>query len=286
MFEETTTTQGIQDGGSSADYAIVVSLPKTGTNLVAKLMTSLGYNCVGQGIKSSYDEMFRKLARFCGPGDDPRDGFSYPDRMMSILPEYPAKTCLFLHRLEITCHLLDWLQSRQPPIFFNFRDPRDSLISLVNYLVNKSGRGFTPLPINLIYSDILSDLHSEDDRINFAIKFLDDHNSRFRNHIWMLKHPHIFNIRYEDLVGSRGGGSNDIQDRLVSGVAAHLGLSIDAQSVANGLYDISARTFRKGKIGAWRTAFSNKNKGLFHDRFGDVLDCYGYPMYVDSQARE
>ena len=111
-------------------YVVVVSLQKCGTNLVARMMSdAFGCHCVGHGIRDSFDEILARLHAKEPGASDSRSLFSRPGLMLDVLREYPPQTCMFLHGLKVGSHLLDWCSTREPRILFNYRDPRDSLLS-------------------------------------------------------------------------------------------------------------------------------------------------------------
>ena len=111
-------------------YVVVVSLQKCGTNLVARMMSdAFGYHCVGHGIRDSFDEILARLHAKEPGASDSRSLFSRPGLMLDVLREYHPHTCTVLHGLQVGSHLLDWCSTREPRILFNYRDPRDSLLS-------------------------------------------------------------------------------------------------------------------------------------------------------------
>ena len=59
-------------------------------------------------------------------------------------------------------------------------------------------------------------------------------------------------------------------------VADFLDIDIDPRSVAERLFRDDAFSFFKGQIGSWRKAFTSEHESLFHNRFGHVLEAYGY----------
>jgi hypothetical protein len=271
------------DMPEKAPYVVVVSLAKSGTNLVANLMRSLGYKCIGHGLRDSYEELWEKLARFGSSTDNPKDGFSHPDRMLKVLKEYPKYTCLFVHRMEIGSHLLEWCTSNEPRFFYNYRDPRDTLISLVNYLLLRASDHYTEMPWNMIHASILAGFKDSDEQMMFAIQNMESHTARFRNHAWMLHHPSVCKIAYEKLVGPLGGGNSGMQRSTVRDVMLHLGISGgDVEPLLDSLYDRNTRTFYKGRIGAWKDVFTQAHISEFERKYADILSVYGYSGRPDG----
>ena len=97
---------------------------------------------------------------------------------------------------------------------------------------------------------------------------------------------HSLLIRFENLVGEKGGGSLNSQLEELKKIATFLNipLSQDALSlIADELYGIEsiqntalAATFREGKIGAWRNTFKKEHKEEFKKRFNEYLIALGY----------
>jgi len=63
-------------------------------------------------------------------------------------------------------------------------------------------------------------------------------------------------VRFEDLVGVQGGGSDERQTDAVKRIAEHLGSEFDERIAVEvrQIYSPSARTFRKGNIDGWKAS--------------------------------
>lgn len=66
-------------------------------------------------------------------------------------------------------------------------------------------------------------------------------------------------LRYEDLVGERGGGSREAQRQAMERLAGHLGVAMDEAQLSE-LYNPAARTFRTGSIDGWRQALASAER--------------------------
>jgi len=246
-----------------AERVAVVAFPKTGTNLVAKLMAVLGYKVIWQGIRESYQELWDRLRDPSDPESNPKSSFLQPERLFRVLESYPPYVCLMLHKLPIGIHLESWCNSGTPTLILNYRDPRDVILSMVNYLLLKANDHYTELPWNMIHAEVLGAIPDMDGRITYAIKHMPHPIDQFAQHVWMLHHPRVLKLSYEQLVGEQGGGSNSQQDACVRGVMEHLSIRGDRSKVCAKLYDRSARTFHQGKLGAWEAAFSDAHIKAF-----------------------
>jgi hypothetical protein len=90
-------------------------------------------------------------------------------------------------------------------------------------------------------------------------------------------------VKFEDLVGLRGGRSTELQRRAVERVAAHASLSADERAmrlVETDLFGVG-RTFRKGQIGGWREAFSLEHERAVKEAVGSLLVELGHEAEPD-----
>ena len=95
-----------------------------------------------------------------------------------------------------------------------------------------------------------------------------------------LDDPECLIVKFEDLVGAQGGGSDERQRAAVASIAQHVGLALDdsdVQAVAGQVFNRGAQTFRKGVIGDWRNHFSAEHVAAFNESGGQMLlEKYGY----------
>lgn len=261
---------------STSPYVVVVSLKKSGTNLVARMMTDVfGYRCIGHGIRDSFDEVLTRLQAKDSGVSNRRSLFSRPGMMLEVLEEYPPQTCLFLHGLEVGSHLQDWCSKGEPRLLFNYRDPRDSLLSLVNYLLQRAKEPYSQFARNVIFAEILKAMPSASAQLDFAIAHMGEHVEKYNQNSWLLFHPSVAKLSFEELVGTDGGGSESQQRATILRVGEYLGIAPRDEEFR--LFDPSVRTFYRGQIGAWRDVFSLEQAKTFGRLYGDVLRTYGYP---------
>ncbi|MFW6060064.1 MAG: hypothetical protein ACODAQ_07765 [Phycisphaeraceae bacterium] len=86
-------------------------------------------------------------------------------------------------------------------------------------------------------------------------------------------------VRFEDLIGPRGGGSSERQHRQLRAIYRHLGLETDEpwiSHVAERLFCHHSPTFRRGAVGQWRAYFDDELKARFNAVAADQLARYGY----------
>jgi hypothetical protein len=86
-------------------------------------------------------------------------------------------------------------------------------------------------------------------------------------------------VKYEDVVGPRGGGDTERQRETVRKIMEFTGVDtrqVDLQTVVDSLYDEKSPTFRKGRIDSWRDEFDPEFEEVFLRQSKGLLDLYGY----------
>jgi hypothetical protein len=193
----------------------------------------------------------------------------------------PPGLCWIFHELDIHrvdgSFLSEWVETSSPPLVLNYRDPRDTVISMINFLEGRTREGYGNFYEADIFSTILTSKPTWDEKIDYALRdpsFLG--RDQFEKALWLLHHPKVCKVRYEDLVGAQGGGSRSRQVAAVSRVMEHVGAGGDPEAVADRVYNPQAWSFYKGRSGGWRERFSARNVARFTEQFGDILAQYGY----------
>ena len=195
--------------------------------------------------------------------------------------ETPPGICWILPELDVTKadgrFLADWTRTGHPKIIFMYRDPRDTVLSMVNFLMGETGRGFGAFSDFTVFHEILKSKKDLGERLDLAFGYdafpgVNDHD-RMR---WLLHHPGVCKVSFEELVGERGGGSADGQRRAVARVAEFVGHRGDPAKISAGIFRRDSFTFFKGRIGSWRSAFEPRHVAAARERFGTVLGEYGY----------
>lgn len=204
-----------------------------------------------------------------------------PHLSYSRFADTPPGLCWIFHELAMDrvdgSFLSEWVETGCPPLILNYRDPRDTLVSMINFLEGRTKEGYGNFFEADIFSTILAGKPTWEEKIDYALRdpsFLG--RDQFEKAMWLLHHPNVLKVRYEDLVGPRGGGSADRQVDTVRRVLAHIGADRDAEAIAERVYNPHAWSFYKGRSGGWRDRFTQRNLDRLTEQFSDVLDQYGY----------
>ena len=89
-------------------------------------------------------------------------------------------------------------------------------------------------------------------------------------------YPGSLTLRFEDMVGERGGGSEEAQIDSLRRLGGLVEASNpDLVSIADSIFGGSS-TFRKGRIGGWRDSFEDEHHELFDRIAGGDLIRWGY----------
>jgi hypothetical protein len=193
----------------------------------------------------------------------------------------PAGMCWIFHQLDLNRvdggFLSEWIETGSPPIILNYRDPRDTIVSMINFLAGRTREGYGNFYEADIFSEILAAKPTWEEKIDYAIRdrsFIG--RTDFETSLWLLNHPKVCKVTYEELVGAQGGGTRERQVDAVDRLIRHIGCGKDAEQVADRVYDPNSWSFYRGRSGAWRERFTERNLRRFREEFGDVLAQYGY----------
>lgn len=234
---------------------LLVSIQKSGTHLIENV---LGLAGLERGPGSGGHTSQRS---FLGLAENQFLRSSYP-------PENPL-----LGQLESG-------QGNDLRIILNFRDPRDVLVSWFHWLHPKSEKVDSPEHAFLkkIYAHL-----SDDELMDIFIR-----NDAFRYNEYnpleqmrlcraLYYHPRVHNVRFEDLVGERGGGSRERQISVLRDLYAFLDINgIDCEDIARQAFNTDSATFRKGQIGTYHKELTERQLRKVNELHGDIIRQYGY----------
>lgn len=233
---------------------ICTSIPKAGTNLAIRLL------CL-------HPQLYRRLHRTV---DDASFVPATLDQLMSRLR--PGQT--IASHMRFSNELAEVLSSGGYKHIYVTRDPRDLAISIVHYVMREKS--------HYLHSAFAS-LANFDDRLKLAIcgskdAGLQPIGERYDASAGWLDSGAVV-VRFEDLVGKRGGGCDQSQRESVLRVFKHL--QVDASdtivdSTCEQLFSSQTRTFRKGTLRQWEGDYSAESVILFKENCGEQLVRYGY----------
>lgn len=167
-------------------------------------------------------------------------------------------------------------------ILFIYRDPRATAVSWCHHMT----KGGTILPFHEYYQG-LSNFYK---KITTTLEGIPNNCSvnevamcpwpEFYDHFlpWK-KSPAVFSVSFEDLIGTRGGGSDERQLRTIKGILRYLEVKRSHEAVcriAEQIYNPSVSTFRKGQVDAWRNEIDEATETLLNEKLAKQLVEWGY----------
>jgi hypothetical protein len=253
---------------------LATSLPKSGTFLLVRLLELLGFSPAGPQLSASLVRLtdrnpFRRLLkrrRVWHPGMDEaglRVDLDIPENriresaLRSLLARVPTQSFLTGH-LPYSPELEAVLLDQGFRVLFIIRDPRDVALSLCNYVMRLRRHPLKPLLEGLptLEQRLRQVIDGSPTIGGFRLAPLPDIT---RDVLGWCESPRVAAIRFEDLIGPKGGGTEARQLAGLKRLMDYLGLAgsdSELARVAAGLYHPRSQTFFKGMIGQWREAYS------------------------------
>jgi hypothetical protein len=207
-------------------------------------------------------ESFRTLVRNTGPG------------------QY-----VFFHYLFHPL-LLEAVREAGLPIVFLYRDPRDLVISMMNHILRDRAQR---------KHSLLARLATEEARLLALIEGSPRQGADWgayplealygRYDGWR-EQSDVLCLRFEDVIGPRGGGSLRRQYRAFERLVEHLGVEVASPQLHNqvdSLYSEAEPVFVKGQIGEWNERFSPAVRKRFEG--GSWIERWGYRVGETARWR-
>ncbi len=260
------------------------SIPKSGTNLLARLLILLGFEQTSEGGIRSYlvagpFSPVKKLLRARSPEkvtigvvSPQRIDRRWLERRLSRVPD----GCFVTAHCVYSPELSSLFAEKQMRVVCILRDPRDVAVSQMHHIKRRKEH---------FAHEALLRLPSDHERLLLSIRGgelggrrLQSLDERYRQFQGWQDDDNAMVVKFEDLVGPGGGGSAEAQRRTVERVARHVGLDPDERmmrTVEENLFGVS-KTFRKGQIGSWRSEFSEEHARTAREVAGPLLVELGY----------
>jgi len=239
---------------------IVSGLPKSGTHLLKKVAEAL------TGTRATWIKRYSRTYR-----DLTEQAIEQAKRT--------RQTLLSAH-LHGTAENVELIKKYDIRTVFVYRDPRDQAVSLAYYLHRMNPRARQMFANNLFNLGIGDERLSREELLTLIISKLPESYAFFMP---LADEENILAIRFEDLVGTKGGGSDEASLRTIEQITEKLLGTIDEkriQTVAHSLFG-GTMTFRKGKIGQWKDEFTEEQKALCKEVAGQLLIDLGYENDFD-----
>ncbi len=262
--------------GGGGSKIIVTSIPKSGTHLIEKLLVDFfSFIKFGDGIN-----------RMHYPNNEGR--FNKVRKKISLLP----RSCFISSHLFYDAEIGELMAKKDIKIILMIRDPRDIVASAARYITesshpysphftNKSKEEVIEMIITGITGPIL--MHRPKDP-SMRAEYTTNHNmfsgilEAYRRFLLWSEVGDALVVKFEDLVGTSGGGDIGRQRKIIYKIAklckSHVSDS-DMSNIIDNLFG-GTSTFRRGRINTWSDEFTEKNKKTFKINTGSLLVDLGY----------
>ncbi|MGD9226099.1 MAG: sulfotransferase [Desulfobacterales bacterium] len=262
---------------SSKGPVLINSLPKSGTNLLAKVL-QLFPGLSKETLHLGYSDIYKFEQNPDSKNNLVRIGVDFPtvasiDSIEDQLISMPDNTFATAH-LPFSSVLARFLQKSGFKMILILRDPRDVVVSHAKYIHSSPAH-----PLHKHYQTL-----NFDEQIMTSIQGFEqdlkmpDINQRVQSLLQWAEQSFTYTTYFEKLVGREGGGSKKVQIDEVNHIGQHLNIYFtesQLDTITNEIFGGTA-TFSRGKIGAWHEAFNEEHKEAFHRRAGRLLVELGY----------
>ena len=235
----------------SAPKVLVISIPKSGTHLLERAL------CL-------HPQLYRKYQ----PTINNRNIVRYKN-FSRLKPGQIAVSHLYFNS-----GLQEMIRSCGIKHIFMIRDPRDIVVSQIFYASSRK---------NHRLHASFSSIKETNERLKLAIKGNDEQRiasigRRMESYYGWLDSGGLI-VRFEDLIGGKGGGDATSQTETLRTIFSYLEIDNGTEiitSIGDKLFANRGPTFRKGTSGGWKEHFDDELTGLFNENTAAWMKKYGY----------
>lgn len=261
------------------DKSLVIcnSFPKSGTHLLYQILYSISglqkWNDIVSvqalcGVMNTISHIRWKI------GSAPhnsivRSHLMYCDEILEVLSEFNCKV-LFIYRdlRDVVVSHARWITKEERIFLHDIYQDYSNLDEQLMSSIKGVSLG-TPFGSNVSHPDIGTDF------------------SRWQG--WITDSNAAYAVKFEDLVGERGGGSEEKRLYMVEQILDYLGINMSSQQLKSQFASMAldpqeSHTFKKGgkgSIGGWKREFKESHKVEFKKLAGQTLIDLGYVKDFD-----
>lgn len=245
---------------------LVNSIPKAGTHLLTSELARI------DGLQNSRLHLLNTDIV-----TDRRDSSTDPEMDIARIERQLATVRAgqyFSAHLPWSAPFEEILATREIATVFVLRDPRDVLASRYHYIMG--------LKRHRLHGFLANPALSENERYRLLVEgnpgepFLRPMAEMLEQFAPWVESARTLTIRFEELVGARGGGSDDEKRAAFQRIAAHCGIEEDRLPADITAPPAKTATLRKGKAGTWREELPRDIQELVELRCGAALRRLGY----------
>jgi hypothetical protein len=242
-------------GRINGPKVLVNSIPKSGTNLIAKVIYNLpnmrfsGKRTIRKMTHNNSEAIRAVLA--IRNGQYSLSHLEYEKKLSNVVDEHKIKKILVV------------------------RDPRQILVSHYKYV--------TYIDSNHKSHSFFKSLPNDEERLNAVIDGVDGIVEPLelviKGYLNWLNNKNCLIIRFEDLIGEKGGGSIDLQFNALHKILHHLEIQLSESeilTIRDKIFDENSPTFRSGQLEGWKSELTLNHKKKIKENLGDLIISLGY----------
>lgn len=239
---------------------LVNSLPKAGTNLVAKALLLFGFkeqSSIGAQmvLAKRPQSMLRRITAFSfhqgylvgidTPVEIARKAI---DSMLESTPS----GCFRNAHIGYTHDILHRANELGYAMILVIRDPRAVLASFVHFVLDRN--------THVLHNDFVK-MSNEERYLGALYGVFSDKaglqplNTRCRALDPWFESDQVCTVHFEDLVGPRGGGSTEAQNKVLHQIRDWTEAEKSPEDVVDKLFGAGRHTFRRGLIDSWKMKY-------------------------------
>ena len=261
---------------------LINSLPKSGTNLVAKCLDIFGYKQKGHfgATINLNNKLLNLIANYYKPQEDNGfiSGIDSPILKHKFFINYGLNN--LTDKQYITAHngynddLIKLLSLKEIKGIIVIRDPRAIIASSVKYISQLKKHPFHNKLISI----------KEKDRYLKILNGFTSHNRAYKSVIeryqsintW-LDNNDILKIKFEEIIGPKGGGDITLMDDTLHNLCDFINIDKNKiEHVKKTLFGPGRVTFRKGQINSWQEEIPKDIQTIIEKELEFILDKLNY----------
>lgn len=231
---------------NSFDPVVINSIPKCGTHLTSTIIELLtNYRPATDSYKGALNWVRNK------------------------------KYNIIVSHIPYTNEYFKLITEKEYKIIFVYRDPRDFLVSLAHWIDIEpqewgAAHRFKSIEQRIDFL-INGNFFPKDNFFPYKLNGEKGVSTFFKNYIPWKKKPNVLAVKFEELIGSNGGESDEILIKTLEKICLFLNIEIDSDKVRDISKQIwgnpingNPKIFRKGKTQEWKKVFTDNNTKNFN----------------------
>ncbi|MBV7269168.1 sulfotransferase domain-containing protein [Winogradskyella luteola] len=237
---------------------ILNSLPKSGTHLLESLFLQL------------------PLMRHCGKKTLRLEIQNSVNSKLGVLSSIKKGQFLLSH-MQYHKGALQTIVANKTKIIHLVRDPRDVLISHLNYIERMD----TTQKAHKFLAEYDTRFEKLKAMINGKKDILEPFPEVLDKFLPWTQLDEVLCIKFEHLIGPNGGGNKQKQIDTVKKICNYISIELNDKQIDNicgKIYSVKSSTFNKGKIGNWRHVLDKEEKQWLNNTIEKKILSYGYKL--------